>query len=51
MLPAPSVISTVSLISLKARLTILVPVLAISAGKDTKFPKGNFLVPLTKSDT
>jgi len=34
----------VSLISLNARLTMLTPVLAISAGKDTKLPKGNFLV-------
>ena len=41
----------VSLISLNARLTIFVPVLAISAGNDTKLPIGNFLKPFTKSDT
>jgi len=41
----------VYLISLKARSTMFVPVLAISAGNDTKFPKGNLRVPLTKSET
>ena len=44
-MPSAKVIS--SLISLNARLTILVPVLAISAGKDTKLPIGNFL-PLSE---
>jgi len=47
----PSAKVTVSFISLSARLTILVPVLAISAGKDTKLPIGNFLKPCTNSDT
>ena len=47
----PSASSIVSFISLRPRLTILVPVLAISAGNDTKLPIGNFLKPFTKSDT
>ena len=47
----PSAKVIVSFISLRPRLTILVPVLAISAGKDTKLPIGNFLNAFTKSDT
>ena len=48
-LPSGKIIS--SFISFSARLTIFVPVLAISAGNDTKLPTGNFLKPFTKSDT
>ena len=47
----PSAKVIVSFISLRPRLIILVPVLAISAGNDTKFPIGSFLNDLTKSDT
>ena len=47
----PSANVIVSLISLSPRLTMLAPVLAISAGKDTKFPIGHLRRPLTKSDT
>ena len=47
----PSAEVIVSFISLNARLTIFVPVLAISAGNDTKLPIGSFLKPFTKSDT
>ena len=47
----PSASVTVSFISLNALLTMFVPVLAISAGNDTKLPIGNFLNDFTKSDT
>ena len=47
----PSAKVILSFISLNALLTILVPVLAISAGNDTKLPIGSFLKPFTKSDT
>ena len=47
----PSGVTNSSFISLRPRLTIFVPVLTISAGKDTKLPIGNFLNDLTKSDT
>ena len=45
----PSAKIIVSFISLRPRLTIFVPVLAISAGNDTKLPIGNFLNDLLQS--
>ena len=47
----PSARVIVSFISLRPRLTIFVPVLNISAGKDTKLPIGNFLNSLIKLPT